>query len=157
MLKGIDPLISADILHILARMGHGDELAIVDANHPAEKIAGGTTSGLLVRCPGVAVDRMLAAVLTLLPLDGFTDDPLRFMEVVGDARALPEAVRDMQAAARAAGFEGVFGTLERFEFYAAARSAFAVIQCGDPRFYGNVLIRKGALEGARPTCDPVNQ
>ena len=36
--------------------------------------------------------------------------------------------------------------LERFAFYEAARGSFGVIQCGDPRFYGNVLLRKGAIE-----------
>ena len=45
MLKGIDPLLSADLLWILAAMGHGDDLAIVDGNHPAEAIARATTSG----------------------------------------------------------------------------------------------------------------
>lgn len=147
MLKGIDPLLSADILHVLARMGHGDDLAIVDANHPAESVARATISGLLIRAPGLRVERMLAAVLTLLPLDDFTDDPLRFMEVVGNPAEIPPAVADMQRIARAAGFAGNFGHLERFAFYAAARASFAVIQCGDARFYGNVLVRKGAIAG----------
>jgi L-fucose mutarotase len=150
MLKGIHPILTADVLHVIARMGHGDDLAIVDANHPAESISRSTTSGALIRCPGLAVDRQLEAIMTLFPIDDFTDDPLRFMEVVGDATALPEAVRDMQDAARRSGFKGDFARLERFAFYAAARSAFAIIQCGDPRFYGNVLIRKGALEGTKP-------
>lgn len=147
MLKGIDPLLSADILHVLARMGHGDDLAIVDANHPAESIARASASGVLIRCPGIRVERMFAAVLTLLPLDDFTEDPLRFMEVVGKPEEIPPAVADLQHAARAAGYAGAFRHLERFAFYAAARASFAVIQCGDARFYGNVLIRKGAIAG----------
>lgn len=147
ILKGIHPLLSPDILHLLARMGHGDDLAIVDANHPAETVAAGKP---LVRCPGVAVDAMAEAVLTLLPLDDFTADPIRFMEAVDAPDAAPEAVRDIENAARRAGFAGAFARLERFAFYEAARSAFGVIQCGDARFYGNVLIRKGAIEGARP-------
>ena len=36
MLKGIDPLLGPDLLRVLAAMGHGDELVIVDANFPAE-------------------------------------------------------------------------------------------------------------------------
>jgi L-fucose mutarotase len=70
--------------------------------------------------------------------------------VVGDPSAVPEAIRDMQNVARRSGFSGNFARLERFAFYGAAKNAFAVVQCGDPRFYGNVLIRKGALAGAKP-------
>ena len=55
MLKGIAPLLSADLLWILAAMGHGDDLAIVDGNHPAEAIARATTSGRLVCLPRLRV------------------------------------------------------------------------------------------------------
>jgi L-fucose mutarotase len=146
MLKGLHPLLSADILYLLARMGHGDDLAIVDLNHPAETVATATTSGVLIRAPGVRVEAMLAAVLTVLPLDTFTDDPVRFMQPVDAGDTLPEAIRDMQQATRDGGFAGAFSMLERFAFYEAARASFGVIQCGDPRFYGNVLLRKGAIE-----------
>jgi len=146
MLKGLHPLLSADILYLLARMGHGDDVAIVDENHPAETVAAATTSGVLIRAPGVRVEAMLAAVLTVLPVDTFTDDPVRFMQPVDACDTLPEAIRDMQRAARDGGFARTFSMLERFAFYEAARGSFGVIQCGDPRFYGNVLLRKGAIE-----------
>lgn len=152
MLKGIDPLLSPDLLWVLAAMGHGDDLALVDLNHPAETIARSTTTGRLVRLPGITVDRALGAILTVLPIDTFTTDPLRRMQVVGAADALPEAVRDLEQTARSAGYTGTVATLERFAFYEAAKRAFAVVQCGDPRFYGNLLIRKGAIEGPRPSA-----
>ncbi len=147
MLKGISPLLTPDLLYLIARMGHGDDLAIVDANHPAESVAAATTSGVLVRLPGVRVHEALAAILTLFPLDDFTDDPLRFMQVVGDPGAVPPPVADMQAAARAAGYGGGFASLERFAFYEAAKASFGVVQCGDARFYGNALLRMGAIAG----------
>jgi L-fucose mutarotase len=150
MLKGLDPLLSPELLHLLARMGHGDDLALVDGNHPAETIARGTVSGALVRLPGVPVERALSAILTVLPIDDFTSDPLRLMQPVDAAAPAPEAVMDLQAAARQAGFAGHFAFLERFAFYDAARRAFGVVHCGDPRFYGNMLVRKGAIAGARP-------
>ena len=145
MLKGLHPLLSADILYLLARMGHGDDLAIVDQNHPAEAVAAATVSRTLIRLPGIRVDDLLAAVLTVLPLDTFTNDPVRFMQPVGAQQPVPEAVLAMQSKARAAGYEGPFHDLERFAFYAAARNAFGVIQCGDVRHYANVLLRKGVL------------
>ena len=83
MLKGLDPLLTPDLLWVLGSMGHGDDLALVDSNHPAETIARPTTSGRLVRLPGVAIDRAAQAILSVYPLDAFVDDPVRRMQVVG--------------------------------------------------------------------------
>lgn len=147
MLKGIHPLLPPDLLHLLARMGHGDDLAIVDANHPAEAVAAATVTGELIRLPGIEVHRALEAILTLLPVDDFTDDPIRFMAVVGKPDEVPEAVADMQRIARAGGYAGGFASLERFAFYEAARASFGVVQCGERRLYGNALVRKGVIGG----------
>jgi L-fucose mutarotase len=147
MLKGLHPLLSADILYLLARMGHGDSIAIVDANHPAETIATATTSKTLIRVPGIKVDAMLAAVLTVFPLDTFEDNPVSFMRPVDNKDRIPAAVHDMQTAARLSGFSGTFHAFERFAFYEAARACFGVIQCGEQRHYGNVILRKGAPDG----------
>ena len=80
MLIGLDPLLSPDLLWVLAAMGHGDDLALVDANHPAETIARATASGRLVRLPGVRIERAARAILSVLPgmydcppKPGFTD------------------------------------------------------------------------------------
>ena len=148
MLKGIDPLLSADLLWILAAMGHGDDLAIVDGNHPAETIARATTSGRLVRLPGVTVECAVAAILTVLPIDDFTTDPVRRMEVVGKPDEIPavqQAVQDVVR--RAAPAVPPLIGLERHSFYASARAAFAVVQCLDPRPYGCFLVRKGVIAG----------
>ncbi len=147
MLRGIHPLLTADLLHVLARMGHGDDLAILDANHPAETIAASTTSGQLIRLPGVLTDDLAAAVLTLFPLDQFTDDPVRFMEVIDRPDEMPVSVAAIQAAVRKAGYTGKFASVERYAFYDAAKKSFAAVQCGDARFYSNVLLRMGAIEG----------
>jgi L-fucose mutarotase len=150
ILKGLDPLLSPELIYLLARMGHGDDLALVDLNHPAEAVARQTTTGTLIRLPGIAVDRALAAILTVFPIDDFTPDPVRVMEVVGDPAATPPAMADLLATLAGSDFNRPVDRLERFAFYAAARASFAVVQCGDPRFYGNILIRKGAIEGPRP-------
>ena len=148
MLKGIDPLLSPDLLWIVAAMGHGDDLAIVDGNHPAETIARATTSGRLVRLPGVTMERAAAAILTLMPIDEFVADPVRRMQVVGAPDEIPPVQRAVQAVVdRAAGASLPLAGIERHAFYAAARAAFAVVQCGDPRPYGCFLIRKGVIAG----------
>jgi len=148
MLKGIDPVLSADLLYLLAAMGHGDDIALVDANHPAETVSRATVSGRLVRLPGLTMERAARALLSVLPLDTFVEDPVRRMEVVGQPGELPEVQalvqREIDAAAdRPLPLAGV----ERFAFYAAARKAFAVVQVGDPRPYGCFLFRKGVLPG----------
>lgn len=35
LLKGLDPILTADLLYTLRSMGHGDVLAVVDCNYPA--------------------------------------------------------------------------------------------------------------------------
>ena len=132
-------------------MGHGDDMALVDGNHPAETVARATTSGRLIRLPGVAMERAAAAILSVLPLDNFEPAPVRRMQVVGDAGDIPEVQREVQAVLdHAVGKPMPFVGIERFAFYEAARKSFAVVQCGDPRPYGCFLLRKGVVVGGKP-------
>jgi L-fucose mutarotase len=139
MLKGLDPLLTPDLLHALASAGHGDVVAIVDANFPAARVA-----RRLVGVPGADAPRVLEAVLSLLPIDDFEPDPVRVMQVVGDPAAVPEPVRAFTAIL--ARFGGPAPTaLERHAFYTAAADAFVVIRSGERRFYGNILLTKGVV------------
>lgn len=148
MLKGIDPVLSTDLLHFLASMGHGDTLALVDANHPAETIARATSSGRLIRLPGLTMERVARAILSVLPIDDFEPDPIRRMEVVGDPAAIPEVQHAVQAEIdRALGGPHPAAGIERFAFYDAAKTGFGVVQVGDPRPYGCFLFRKGVIAG----------
>ena len=141
MLKGIDPLLGPDLLQVLAAMGHGDELAIVDANFPAA-----STAQRLIRIGGVGAPAVLSAVLTLLPLDTFTDTPAAVMAVVGDPGAVPPPVREFQAILDGVAGKPVrVGTIDRHAFYERARAAFAVVATGERRFYGNILVTKGVI------------
>ena len=148
MLKGLDPVLSADLLWLLAAMGHGDDLALVDANHPAETIARATTSGRLVRLPGLTMARAARAILSVLPIDDFEPAPARRMLVVGDAQAVPVVqVQVQHELDRATGAPLPLVGIERFAFYDAAKASFAVVQAGDPRPYGCFLLRKGVIAG----------
>ena len=139
MLKGIDPLLTPDLLHALAAMGHGDRIAIVDANFP-----GARTARRLITLPGLSAPAVLGAVLTLLPIDDFEPDPVAVMQVVGDPGALPEVVGEFAAVLQRQGVAAPAG-LERHAFYAAAAACFAVVQTGERRFYGNILLTKGVV------------
>lgn len=146
MLKGIDPVLTADLLWVLDAMGHGDDLALVDANHPAEKIARATTSGKLIRLPGVTMARAARAILSVLPIDDFEPNPVRRMEVVGHPREIPEIQAEVQKEIDSAlGKPLAMSGLERFAFYEAAKKSFAVVQAGDARPYGCFLLRKGVI------------
>jgi L-fucose mutarotase len=141
MLKGLDPLLGPDLLHVLAAIGHGDELLVADGNFPAASIA-----RRLVRLDGVDAPRALRAILSVFPLDTFVPTPARVMAVVGDPGAVPAPVRDFQAIVDAAAGRPVpLEALERFAFYERARAAFAVVATGEPRPYGNILLVKGVV------------
>ena len=104
MLWGIDPLLDADLLYALRRMGHGDEIAVVDTNYPAVSTAMSTTTGAPLLMAGVSAARAVEAILSVMPLDTFVPDPAGRMEVVGDPDAIPPVQREVQAVLdRAAG------------------------------------------------------
>lgn len=147
MLKGIDPILSPDLLRILRAMGHGDTIVIADANFPAASI-----SSQVVRLDGISATRVLKAVLSVLPLDTFVQDPTQTMEVVGDPTAVPEIVAEFQDLIdRLADISTTIAPLERFAFYDAAKSGFAVIQTGETRLYGNIILKKGVIGGDSAT------
>jgi L-fucose mutarotase len=138
-------MISPDLLGVLAAMGHGDEIAVVDANFPAANLA-----RRLVRMDGANASRALRAVLSLLPLDDYVDSPMTIMEVDGTPDSIPEPVREFQQIADSAeNKQVVFNKINRFEFYDRARTAFAVLATAETRLYGCVLIKKGVIRPAR--------
>jgi L-fucose mutarotase len=143
MLKGIHPLLHADLLHALASMGHGDELVIADANFPWASIG-----RRVVHLAGASAPDALDAILTVFPLDTFVDQPALTMEVVGDPDAVPDPVRDFAAVFTRHGLADVdIGGLDREAFYARARGAFALVRTGELRAYGNILLVKGVIIG----------
>jgi L-fucose mutarotase len=146
MLKGIDPLLNADVLCALAAMGHGDDLVLVDANFPAASVAESTVLGVALELGGASLARAARAVLSLLPLDTFVDDPARRMDVVGAPGEIPPVQRELQAVIDAAEGRSVpIVGIERFAFYEAAKSAYCIVKTGERRFYGNVILKKGVI------------
>jgi L-fucose mutarotase len=142
MLKNIDPILSPELLSTLRAMGHGDELAIVDANYPA------ASSGRpVVRMDGVATaTRILEAVLSLMPLDEFVPCAAFHMQVVDDPAAQMPIFAEFRASleryeTKLARLEGI----ERFAFYERVRRCFAVVVTGERRLYGNLILKKGIV------------
>ena len=150
MLKGIDPLIPPDLLGILASMGHGDEIAIVDANFPAESYA-----RELVHIAGADSARVLRAVLSLMPVDDFVEEPACVMRPVSVDDAEPATHAEYQRVLNAdAGTDIHVGQLDRFDFYDRVTDCFAVIATGERRLYGNIIVKKGVIRPGGPEAAP---
>jgi len=155
MLRGIDPLLTPELLYVLASMGHGDELVICDANFPAESVAATTAHGSVVRLAGADAPAVARAILSVLPLDEFVDTPVLRMEVVDSPAELPEVQRAVQEEVDgAAGRSLPMGSLERHAFYEAAGRSYAVVATGERRFYGNFVFKKGVVGSTSPPPKP---
>ena len=147
MLKGIDQRLSAEIVHVLMLMGHGDDLVICDVNHPAVTIAKETTYGALVDMSGCNLLTAAEAILSLMPLDTFVSAPVARMQLVGDAGKVLPLFADMQATcSRIEEREIALEPLERFEFYDRAKNAFAIIRTSDSGPYGCFILKKGVID-----------
>ena len=150
MLNNIDKLLTGDILKVICDMGHDDVLILADANFPGETIAKHTTYGRLIRTPGVGTSAIYDAIHELFPVDfGYTENPVCVMELTdGDkAKGMPEPViwQDFRAILHKDHPAKELGLIERFEFYERAKKAYAVIQTGEERQYGNLLLVKGVV------------
>ncbi|MBD3292391.1 MAG: L-fucose mutarotase [Armatimonadia bacterium] len=139
MLKGISALISPELLEVLARMGHGDEVVLADAHFPGE-----TINDRVVRSDGLRIPDLLDAILPLFELDAYVDDPLVMMAAVEGDTLDPTVERAYREAIdRHAPDAPEIARIERFAFYDRAREAFAVVMTGETAKYGNIILKKG--------------
>jgi L-fucose mutarotase len=146
MLKTLDPLLNADVLHAVRSMGHGDDLIICDTNFPADSVARATTYGKLLRIDCDTAARAARAILSLFPLDSFVDKPAGRMEIVGKPNEIPDVQVEVQKEIdRAEGKSWPMGSIERFAFYDLAKKSYCVIQTGERRFYGCFLFKMGVV------------
>ena len=146
MLKNVDPLLNADVLHALRAMGHGDDLIIADTNFPSDSVARQTRLGRLLRIDNSTAAEVAEAVLSVLPLDGFVDDSAARMEIMGSPDEIPPVQNEVQLVIDAAeGKSWPMISIERYAFYERAKTAYCVIQTGERRFYGCFAFRKGVV------------
>jgi L-fucose mutarotase len=143
MLKGIDPLLGPELLATLRAMGHADEIAIVDANFPAA-----ANARRLIRAEGVEATRMAQAILSVLPLEAHEPVAAFRMAVDGAHEEVPPVVGEFAGLLKAAGYGGPIRVLGRFEFYERARGAYAIVATGERRYWGNLILKKGAIAPA---------
>lgn len=146
MLKNLPAFMTPELLWVLAAMGHGDELAVVDRNFPAQSLACATRSRKLVTLSGMDAPGSIAGILELLPLDGFVQTALWRMDPVDQPGvALPVHLAVMRACDEAEGRQLDCGVLDRHGFYAAAERCFAIVQNSESRPYGCFILKKGVV------------
>ncbi len=143
MLKNISPIISPELLKVLAEMGHGDEIVIADSNFPACSV-----NNRVIRADGISGVDMLKAVISLIPLDTYSDPNAMLMQLCDSDKDLPTPIWDeyKQILVESEGDAVKMGNIERFAFYERAKSAYAVIATGETAIYANLIIKKGVIK-----------
>ncbi|WP_200919330.1 RbsD/FucU family protein [Curtobacterium sp. Leaf261] len=144
MLKGLDPLLTPDLLWALSAMGHGDTLAVVDANYPAHAL-----HDRVITTAGADMGAAVRAIASVFPVDTSVEPAVAAMVPEGGATA-PIASHDVVARALAAaeGREVPIEPVPRHDFYARAKGAFAVVLTGELSGYACFVLTKGVTMGA---------
>lgn len=140
MLKGIDRRLGPDLLRALRAMGHGDEIAIVDANYPAE-----TDARRLIRMDSDFGPDIADAILSVMPLDDFVPETV-FRPAAGDDPNRIESVMTdySKVVGRHEPWAKIIPLVGK-DFYDRVRACFAIVASGEPRLYGNLILRKGVI------------
>jgi len=138
MLKGISPVISPDLLKLLAEMGHGDEIILADAHFP-----GHTCCKQVVRADGIGIPALLEGIIPLFELDSYSPPLIMMAAVEGDTLD-PEVEKRYKAALRQHLKKvPAITRIGRFDFYDRAQKAFACVMTGELAKYGNIILKKG--------------
>jgi len=141
MLKGIDPIISPELLKIIMEMGHGDELVIGDGNFPAA-----SNAQRLVRLDGHGVCEILDALLKLYPLDTYVDAPVGLMAVTPGDDVVPVIWEDYKRIIKEREGDHKIEMIGRFDFYDRAKKASAIVATGETALYANIILKKGVVK-----------
>ena len=141
MLKNIDPILSPELLFTLRAMGHGDEIAIVDANYPADN-----TGARVIRADGLSATQLLDAILSVMPLDSFVPQAAWRPQLPKDPKKELPVHADFQAIiARREQGKFKLHSLAPAAFYEKANSAYAMVASGERRLYGNIVLKMGVI------------
>lgn len=141
MLKGLSPFLTPELLKILCEMGHGDEIVLADGNFPSEAIG-----QRVVRLDAHAGTDVLKAIMSVFPIDTYSDPNAFLMEVVpGDNAETPIWDEYSHIMKESEGETVRIGHIERFAFYERAKKAYAVIATGETALYANLILKKGVI------------
>jgi L-fucose mutarotase len=140
MLKGLNPLLGPDLLKVLRAMGHGDEIAIVDGNYPAD-----TDAKRLVRADGHQATDILEAILSVMPLDEFVPESAFRPAAYLDPKRIEPIFEDFAKIVKKWEPERHITPLVGAEFYSRVKGCYAIVATSEARLYGNIVLRKGVI------------
>lgn len=143
MLKGIDPLLSPELLATLRAMGHGDEIAIVDGNYPAQEHA-----RRLIRCDGHGILAVAEAILTVLPIDRDVPQALFRAALNNDPAQSGRIHRAIDALCARMVPDVAVTALDGQALYPRVRAAHTIVATSESALFGNVILRKGVVRAA---------
>lgn len=139
MLKGIDPIISPELLKILCEMGHGDEIVIADSNFPSE-----TMGKRVLRADGIGGLQLLKVILKLIPLDSYVTDNAIVMDTNNDT--IPEIWDKYTRELKNDLYFKNITKISREDFYERSKKAYCVIASGETAVYANIILKKGVIQ-----------
>lgn len=145
MLKGIDPLLTPELLANLCSMGHGEWVAVVDANFTAVWLAGGKP---VVRLPGHSLERVAEAILSIYPLAQDVSQPVAYMQhsqMPNGARTVAQEGFCKMAKKIENVEDSQIEAVERYAFYERVKTASLIVQTGESSAFGNGLLCKGVI------------
>lgn len=144
MLKGIDPILTPELLMHLCAMGHGEWVAVVDANFTADFLSHGKP---VVRLPGLSLERVSRAVLSVFPLGEDVPHPVALMHASGEAPdyRTPAQHTLVNLLSKEGFMPDRAEAVERFAFYDKIKGASLIVQCGEASAYGNAMFCKGVI------------
>lgn len=141
MLRGIDPVISPELLDVLFRMGHGDEIVLADAFFPGDSFG-----KKVIRADGIRIPDLLKGILPLITLDQYVESPLIMMKPVeGDSLDPGTEISYREPIDSVWPGTPDIERIGRFEFYDRAKEAFAILMTGETVKYGNIILKKGVI------------
>ena len=143
MLIGLPAILGPDLLYTLRAMGHGDEIALVDGNYPAQNDA-----RRLVRADGHGILALLDAILQVLPLDRATPHAIFRASLDNDPAQSADIHEKIEATCRIRAPGHTVHPLSGDDLYPRIRGAHTIVATSEPAFFANVILRKGVIGAA---------
>jgi len=140
MLIGIPPLLGPELLATLRAMGHGDEIALVDGNYPAQE-----HERRLVRADGAGLLELLDAILQVLPLDRAVPQAIFRASYLSDPTQRADIHDAVDALCRRRAPDFPVTPLSGDDLYPRIRAAHTIVATGERELYANVILRKGVI------------
>ena len=143
MLIGLPAILGPDLLYTLRAMGHGDEIALVDGNYPAQNDA-----RRLIRADGHGILVLLKAILLVLPLDKATPHAIFRAALNNDPAQSADIHHQIDAVCNAHAPKFTVLPLSGADLYPRIRAAHTIVATSETAFYANVILRKGVIGAA---------